>query len=115
MDSGNNLICPICLDAVKLSEADCYDSCACTSVFHEHCLKRWLTKNKNEPKCPVCRLGDSSSPDDIIRLCREYCVDISELHCVIKSSTDFHDTYAKFVEKGWSPQMFIKLFTDLLH
>lgn len=45
--------CAICLENVEKGNCGCI--LPCMHVFHEGCIKRWITMNNST--CPVCRLN----------------------------------------------------------
>lgn len=54
--ADNNYIkkdCSICLGNIHLN--DSISITKCNHVYHEHCLRKWLTEECTTPSCPTCR------------------------------------------------------------
>ena len=51
--------CSICLENFKTTLKGC--KLPCGHIFHENCIKEWLSKHNN--RCPVCRVEFQASEE----------------------------------------------------
>ena len=52
--SENKLLsCPICIESIHLNET--IVTTKCNHIFHNECLKKWLTDSSVNNNCPSCR------------------------------------------------------------
>ena len=72
--------CTICLN--EFVKGDLISITKCNHVFHHNCIKKWLTKNIVEPKCPNCNahIIDQNNQDQNIKNQEEINSEIQRIH-----------------------------------
>ena len=59
-------LCVICLGQYEVGEVLVWSSNpVCEHAFHEHCIEKWLMKQRGGPLCPCCRRNFIIDPFDL--------------------------------------------------